>query len=567
VSGSGDILSVTKTVDISQEGMNYIHYKIIDAAGNIVTGYYGPYKLDKTAPVNFEFEVLNTDENRIKVYGETTDTITSANTIVSEIAAYDFAINNVYQEVYETDGIYTYSGLKPDKSYLLTMKAIDAAGNETETPAVYRRTDEEPVILNIWEVSVTDETTEIIAISKPNSNETSEGADTGEQDEILDQDDTENQSETEAETIEINLSTEEDNIIIGLNAKIVKEMEEENVSLVIENNSATYAIPAKEMYIDTVVEQFGEEIDLDSVAVEIQILTSDEITTQKIEEALASDNYTLVGIPVSFEITCTYEEEIVEISKFTTYVTRTIALSDNVSGSAVTTAVVVMDDYSTYQVPTKVVLIDGIYYAEINSLTNSNYSLIFHEVNYVDIAGHWAEEDIKDMGGRTIIDETNGNAFNPDTSITRGDFIKTIVRALGLKTESGEEIFGDVTASDYYYEYIQVAYDYGLVNGYEDGSCQLENNITREEAMAIINRAMAITGLSTDLDETAIEDFQSLYSDVALISNWALSSVVDCINTGIVQGNTNGTIAPQSNITNAEAVVMIRRLLVESGLI
>lgn len=41
---------VSNSVLISEEGIWYLHYCVTDKAGNTATGYFGPYKLDKTAP-------------------------------------------------------------------------------------------------------------------------------------------------------------------------------------------------------------------------------------------------------------------------------------------------------------------------------------------------------------------------------------------------------------------------------------------------------------------------------------------------------------------------------------
>ncbi|MCT4618888.1 MAG: leucine-rich repeat domain-containing protein [Marinisporobacter sp.] len=41
----------TGSITLSTEGDHYIHYKAVDNVGNIKTGYFGPYKIDKTVPV------------------------------------------------------------------------------------------------------------------------------------------------------------------------------------------------------------------------------------------------------------------------------------------------------------------------------------------------------------------------------------------------------------------------------------------------------------------------------------------------------------------------------------
>jgi hypothetical protein len=59
-------------------------------------------------------------------------------------------------------------------------------------------------------------------------------------------------------------------------------------------------------------------------------------------------------------------------------------------------------------VPTVIYQKDGKWYARINSLTNSTYSIIWNPVSVKTIENHWARETVNDMAGRLVI-------FNPET--------------------------------------------------------------------------------------------------------------------------------------------------------
>jgi hypothetical protein len=80
--------------------------------------------------------------------------------------------------------------------------------------------------------------------------------------------------------------------------------------------------------------------------------------------------------------------------------------------------------------------------------------------------------------------------------------------------------------------------------------------------MGIMSRAMNLTRLSLDLTGTAQNNFR----DTAEISPWAAEAVKRCVLAGIVVGS-NNHILPKENLTRAQAVVMIKRLLAKSGLI
>ncbi|MDD4803534.1 MAG: S-layer homology domain-containing protein, partial [Syntrophomonas sp.] len=100
----------------------------------------------------------------------------------------------------------------------------------------------------------------------------------------------------------------------------------------------------------------------------------------------------------------------------------------------------------------------------------------------------------------------------------------------------------------------------------DDGTFKPDGNITRQEAMAILARAMGATKLGEELEIDA-NDILAAFNDNADVSGWAKDSVSKCIKTGVVTGRDNGQIAPLDNITRAETAIMVRRLLLNSGLI
>ncbi|MFC9777379.1 S-layer homology domain-containing protein [Paenibacillus chitinolyticus] len=57
------------------------------------------------------------------------------------------------------------------------------------------------------------------------------------------------------------------------------------------------------------------------------------------------------------------------------------------------------------------------------------------------------------------------------------------------------------------------------------------------------------------------------YGDTAAVSAWALSSVADNVQAGIVSGRSGNELAPKDYITRAEVSKIIQGLLQKSGLI
>ena len=240
-----------------------------------------------------------------------------------------------------------------------------------------------------------------------------------------------------------------------------------------------------------------------------------------------------------------------EVSKFNAYVERLIALPEGVAPSGITTGVVLNPDGTFSHVPTAVAMIDGKYYAKINSLTSSAYTVIYSPKTFKDVENHWVQKDIRDMASRLIISGVGDELFEPERSITRAEFAAVMVRALGLGPEEYKNNYADVKAGEWYSKYISTASSHGLIRGYDDGTFKPEEKITRQEAMAILTRAMDVTRLGEELEEEA-RDILAAFSDEAGVSGWAEDSVAKCVKTGIVTGRNDGRIAPLDNITRAE---------------
>jgi hypothetical protein len=190
-----------------------------------------------------------------------------------------------------------------------------------------------------------------------------------------------------------------------------------------------------------------------------------------------------------------------------------------VDPSRITTGVVVDADGTVRHIPTKVIVQDGKYYAVLNSMTNSAYSVVWHPLEFSDVEAHWAQAAVNDMGSRMVIQGTGDNGFSPDRSITRAEFAAIFVRGLGLKLEGAAIAFSDVTASDWYSSAVQTAFSYGLISGFEDGTFRPQESITREQAMVMVSRAMQLTGLQNKLQVQA--DALAAYLDAADASEWA----------------------------------------------
>lgn len=72
---------------------------------------------------------------------------------------------------------------------------------------------------------------------------------------------------------------------------------------------------------------------------------------------------------------------------------------------------------------------------------------------------------------------------------------KAICNAItGQEVKTEQSIFYDVSTNDAAYQHIKKLKDYGIINGYGDGSFKPDNPITRREAAIMISNALTICG-------------------------------------------------------------------------
>lgn len=95
----------------------------------------------------------------------------------------------------------------------------------------------------------------------------------------------------------------------------------------------------------------------------------------------------------------------------------------------------------------------------------------------------------------------------------------------------------------------------GIVEGYPDGTFRPERNITRAEFAKI---AVITMGLEKSADLLA--NVPSQFKDVK-VGDWYTKYINVAANQGILKGYPNGNFRPEANITEAEALTIVLRLL------
>lgn len=169
---------------------------------------------------------------------------------------------------------------------------------------------------------------------------------------------------------------------------------------------------------------------------------------------------------------------------------------------------------------------------------------------FTDTAGHWASSAIDKWSQEYgIIQGYEDGSFRPDNSITRGAFAGILDRFLKYQEVSPADTFTD-TAGTYWEEPILKLHAAGVYLG-NNGQALSTDTITRQQAVTMIARAFGITSQTSTLT----------YLDAAQIADYARPYVAEMTARGYINDSANGYFRPTEAITRAEIVNILNNMV------
>lgn len=171
---------------------------------------------------------------------------------------------------------------------------------------------------------------------------------------------------------------------------------------------------------------------------------------------------------------------------------------------------------------------------------------------FTDLGAHtWAQESIQYLAAAGVLSGKGNNLFCPDDTVTRGEFAKMLVGALGLADSGSTSDFADVPSTHWAYLYVSSAVKAGITDGIGNSLFDVNAQITRQDMAVMCHRAL--TYIKTDLSN--VESVQ--FADASGVSAYAKDAVGILAGLGIINGKGNNQFDPQSNATRAEAAKVV----------
>ncbi len=186
----------------------------------------------------------------------------------------------------------------------------------------------------------------------------------------------------------------------------------------------------------------------------------------------------------------------------------------------------------------------------------SRYAVAFVKKTFSDIDDYaWARKAIEVMASKGVINGTTADTYTPSAAVKRADFMLLLVKALGLSTGT-EGNFSDVSPTAYYAEAVATAKKLGITTGVGNNRFNPEAQISRQDMMVFINKAMIVAKKNLAAGTTA--DLNA-FTDRTSITSYAEQSVATLVKNGIVSGS-GANINPLGNVTRAETAVLIYKV-------
>lgn len=168
---------------------------------------------------------------------------------------------------------------------------------------------------------------------------------------------------------------------------------------------------------------------------------------------------------------------------------------------------------------------------------------------YTDTSGNWAEKAIEKWSGEYgILQGYDDGTFRPDNTITRGAFAGIMARFLQYQTEAPAETFSD-TAGDYWESAILKLNAANVYLG-TSGKALIYNDITRQQAVTMIARAFGVSPSSESLS----------YADADQVADYA-KGYVAAMKADLTDVGSNRRFRPTDAITRAEVVNILNNMI------
>lgn len=174
---------------------------------------------------------------------------------------------------------------------------------------------------------------------------------------------------------------------------------------------------------------------------------------------------------------------------------------------------------------------------------------------FTDVKGdQWYANFVDYAYNHGLMAGTGSKSFSPNQVMTRGMLVTVIHAIAGKPAPTTGNHFADVKANDYFAPAVTWCYENGIVAGTGAKTFSPNQKVTREQMVAIMMKFADHTG--ADVSKRA--DL-SKYSDAGKIEGYAVDAFKWAVANGVVSGTSDNTLSPKAGAVRAQCAVVLQR--------
>ena len=162
----------------------------------------------------------------------------------------------------------------------------------------------------------------------------------------------------------------------------------------------------------------------------------------------------------------------------------------------------------------------------------------------------WYHDSIDYAVENGLLEGTSPTTMEPNATLIRAQLAQILYNIEDKPAVTGEMVFEDVPASEWFYSPVLWANQNEIINGTSPTTFEPLEDISRQDLALMLYRYAGKPAVTGDLDG---------FTDADKVGDWAEEAMAWAVAEGIVQGDTPTTLNPTGTATRAEAAAMLQR--------
>ncbi len=203
-------------------------------------------------------------------------------------------------------------------------------------------------------------------------------------------------------------------------------------------------------------------------------------------------------------------------------------------------------------------------HVDVTGPIGPNWDGVFRPMD--DVAQHWSGGAVLILQSLDIIAGYEDSTFRPENQVTRAEFVKMLVEAIGATPEGPAQLPFEDMASHWASPYVRRALGAGLIEETDYGvNFGPDQVIPRDEMAYILVKASDVYRAGHPGFDFAPDLPAITFTDEAVIQPQYLDAAIESAKRGLINGYPDGSFGPANGLKRSEAATVIARMMEVKG--